>query len=64
VVAAVAGETCPVFGVYAPDALAVLEAAPVDAPLRETVEGLAPARVALPPAGVRSANDRADLNPS
>lgn len=56
------GEMCPVFGVYAPDALEVLRAAPPDAPLRETVELLDPARVALPPALLRSVNAPADLS--
>jgi molybdopterin-guanine dinucleotide biosynthesis protein A len=56
------GEMCPVFGVYAPDALEALKAAPADAPLRETVEALDPARVALPPALLRSVNEPADLD--
>src|ERR671918_1136927 len=43
------GEMCPVFGVYAPEALDVLRAAAPDAPLRDTVAALDPARVALPP---------------
>jgi hypothetical protein len=63
-VAAVAtsgGEMCPVFGVYAPDALATLEAARPNAPLRETVDALDPVRVALPPALLRSVNEPADL---
>lgn len=63
-VAAVAvgeGEMCPVFGVYAPDALDVLRTAPPDAPLRETVAALDPARVALPPAVLRSVNRLEDL---
>ena len=55
------GEMCPVFGVYAPRALATLRAAPADAPLRETVEALEPARVALPPGLLRSVNTREDL---
>src|SRR5688572_17032130 len=41
-VAVGAGEMCPVLGVYAPDALEVLRAAPPDAPLRETVAALDP----------------------
>jgi molybdopterin-guanine dinucleotide biosynthesis protein A len=56
------GEMCPVLGVYAPDALGVLRAAPPDAPLRETVEALDPVRVALPPALVRSVNAPGDLS--
>ena len=55
------GEMCPVFGVYAPEALAILQAAPADAPLRETVDALDPARVALPPALLRSVNTSEDL---
>ena len=65
-VAAVAvgeGEMCPVFAVYAPDALATLRAAPDDAPLRETVDSLDPARVALAPALLRSVNEPTDLAP-
>jgi molybdenum cofactor guanylyltransferase len=63
-VAAVAvgeGEMCPVFGVYSPDALDGLRSAPPDAPLRETVAALDPARVALPPALLRSVNRPEDL---
>jgi molybdopterin-guanine dinucleotide biosynthesis protein A len=60
-VAAAEGELCPVFGVYAADALATLRAAPADAPLRETVEALDPTRVALPPALLRSVNETDDL---
>jgi len=56
------GEMCPVFGVYAPDALETLRAAPADAPLRETVRALDPARVALPAALLRSVNEPADLD--
>jgi molybdopterin-guanine dinucleotide biosynthesis protein A len=55
------GEMCPVFGVYAPEALATLRAAPADAPLRETVDTLDPARVALPPGLLRSVNEPGDL---
>jgi len=55
------GEMCPVFAVYAPEALTVFRAAPVDAPLRETVETLDPARVALPPGLLRSVNTREDV---
>lgn len=63
-VAAVAvgeGEMCPVLAVYAPDALDALKAAPADAPLRQTVDALDPARVALPPALLRSVNRTSDL---
>ncbi len=63
-VAAVAvggGEMCPVFGVYAPETLASLRAAKPDAPLRETVGALDPARVALPRALLRSVNAPDDL---
>lgn len=63
-VAVADGETCPVFAVYAPEALGTLRAAAQDAPLRETVEALEPARVALPPALVRSVNAPGDLAPS
>ncbi len=56
------GEMCPVFGVYAPSALATLRAAHPDAALRETIEALDPARVALPPAVLRSVNEPADLH--
>jgi molybdopterin-guanine dinucleotide biosynthesis protein A len=60
-VATAAGEMCPVFGVYAPDVLTTLRAARADAPLRETVDALDPVRVALPPALLRSVNERSDL---
>jgi molybdopterin-guanine dinucleotide biosynthesis protein A len=60
-VATAEGEMCPVFGVYAPDALASLRAARPDAPLRETVDALDPIRVALAPALLRSVNEPADL---
>lgn len=62
-VAVGAGEMCPVFGVYAPDSLTTLRAAPADAPLRETVVGLDPVRVALPPPVIRSVNAPEDLEP-
>ena len=55
------GEMCPVLGVYAPEALDTLRAAPADTPLRETVDALDPARVALPPALLRSVNEPEDL---
>jgi molybdopterin-guanine dinucleotide biosynthesis protein A len=60
-VAVAEGEMCPVFAVYAPDALDRLRDARADAPLRETIEGLDPARVALPPAILRSVNRPEDL---
>jgi molybdopterin-guanine dinucleotide biosynthesis protein A len=61
-IAVAAGELCPVLGVYSPDALGVLRAAPPDAPLRETVAALDPVRVALPPALLRSVNAPEDLS--
>ena len=60
-VAVAEGEMCPVFAVYAPEALDTLLGAPPDAPLRETVEALEPARVAFPPALLRSVNAPEDL---
>jgi molybdopterin-guanine dinucleotide biosynthesis protein A len=60
-VAVGAGEMCPVLGVYAPDTLDVLRAAPPDAPLRDTVAALDPVRVALPPPLLRSVNEPGDL---
>lgn len=60
-VATAAGETCPVFGVYAPEGLDALRAARPDAPLRATVDALNPARVALPSALLRSVNVPGDL---
>ena len=62
-VAAAEGELCPVFGVYAPDALASLRKARADAPLRETVAKLDPVRVAPPPPLLRSVNEQRDLQP-
>ena len=61
VVAAAGGVLQPVLGLYAPAALAHLGAAPADAPLIATVEGLDPLRVALPPALVRSVNTEEQL---
>jgi molybdopterin-guanine dinucleotide biosynthesis protein A len=61
VVATADGVLQPTFGLYAPAALAVLRAAPAGAPLTRTVEALDPARVALPPALVRSVNTAEDL---
>jgi molybdopterin-guanine dinucleotide biosynthesis protein A len=61
VVAVAGGVLQPVLGVYAPAALHAFEAAAPDAPLTETVERLEPARVALPPALVRSVNTPEEL---
>jgi molybdenum cofactor guanylyltransferase len=61
VAATAAGVLQPTFGLYAPAALDVLRAAAPDAPLTRTVEALEPARVALPPALVRSVNTPEDL---
>ena len=63
-VAVANGEMCPVFAVYAPEALSTLRAATPDAPLSETVDALDPARVALPAALVRSVNRPDDLLPA
>jgi molybdenum cofactor guanylyltransferase len=63
-IAVAAGTGCPVFGVYAPTALEAMREAAEDAPLRETVEALDPARVALPPALLRSVNSPQDLEAS
>jgi molybdenum cofactor guanylyltransferase len=60
-VAAGEGQMCPVFGVYAPTALEALRSAPPNEPLREAVRALDPARVALPPALLRSINRPDDL---
>jgi molybdopterin-guanine dinucleotide biosynthesis protein A len=60
-VAVADGVLQPVLGVYAPAALRAFEAAAPDAPLTATVEQLDPARVALPPALVRSVNTPEDL---
>lgn len=60
-VAVAGGVLQPVLGVYAPVALDGLRAAEPDAPLTQTVEALDPARVALPPAIVRSVNTRDEL---
>ncbi|MEA2142670.1 MAG: molybdenum cofactor guanylyltransferase [Solirubrobacteraceae bacterium] len=60
-VAVAAGVVQPLFAVYAPAALDGLRAAPQDARLTDTVEALRPARVALPPAIVRSINTPDDL---
>ena len=51
----------PVFGVYLPEWLPALRAAPAGAPLTRTVEVLAPSRLTLPAALVRSVDSPADL---
>jgi molybdopterin-guanine dinucleotide biosynthesis protein A len=61
VVAAAEGVLQPVFGLYSSAALGPFKAAPEDAPLTRTVEGLEPVRVALPPALVRSVDTPEDL---
>jgi molybdopterin-guanine dinucleotide biosynthesis protein A len=61
VVAVAGGVLQPVLGLYAPAALGALHAAPLDAPLTATVEGLQPARVALPATLVRSVNTPDEL---
>jgi len=61
VVAVSEGVLQPVLGLYSPAALDVLREASADEPLTATVEGLEPARVALPPAIVRSVNTPDDL---
>jgi molybdopterin-guanine dinucleotide biosynthesis protein A len=61
VVAASEGVLQPTFGVYAPQALALLRAAPEDARLTDTVESLNPTRVAFPARLVKSVNTPEDL---
>ena len=61
VVAVSEGVLQPVLGLYSPAALDALRQAPEGAPLTATVEALDPARVALPPAIVRSVNTPEDL---
>jgi molybdenum cofactor guanylyltransferase len=61
VVATAAGILQPTLGLYAPAALDTLREAPADAPLTRTVESLGPARVALPPALVRSVDTADEL---
>jgi molybdopterin-guanine dinucleotide biosynthesis protein A len=61
VVAAAGGVLQPVFALYAPAALDGFRTADPDAPLTATVEALAPVRVALPPALVRSVDTPEDL---
>jgi molybdopterin-guanine dinucleotide biosynthesis protein A len=60
-VAVAGGVLQPVFGVYAPAALEAFSEASPDASLTATVEALQPARVALPPALVRSVNTPEEL---
>jgi molybdopterin-guanine dinucleotide biosynthesis protein A len=61
VVAAADGVLQPTFGVYAPQALETLRAAPPDARLTDTVEQLDPTRVAFPMRLVRSVNTPEEL---
>jgi molybdenum cofactor guanylyltransferase len=61
VVAVADGVLQPVLGLYAPAALASLREAEDGAPLSRTVESLDPARVALPPALVRSVDTPEEL---
>jgi molybdopterin-guanine dinucleotide biosynthesis protein A len=60
-VAVSGGVMQPLFAVYAPAALERLRAAPPDGRLTDMVQALAPGRVALPPAIVRSVNTPEDL---
>jgi molybdopterin-guanine dinucleotide biosynthesis protein A len=60
-VAVAGGVVQPLLAVYAPAALEQLRAAPPDGRLTEMVEALAPGRVAVPPAIVRSVNTPDDL---
>jgi molybdopterin-guanine dinucleotide biosynthesis protein A len=61
VVAVAGGVVQPLLAVYAPAALDRLRAASPNGRLTEIVEGLGPARVAGPPAIVRSINTPEDL---
>ena len=56
-----AGRLQPLLGVYYPDALPALRAAPADAPLTATVESLGPWVVELPAEVVRSIDTPEDL---
>lgn len=56
-----AGRMQPLLGVYYPEALRVLRAAPPDAPLTATVESLGPWVVELPAEVVRSIDTPEDL---
>jgi molybdopterin-guanine dinucleotide biosynthesis protein A len=60
-VAMAKGELQPVLGIYSPAALDTLRDAAPDAPLRETVEALGPARVALPPPMLQNVNTPEEL---
>jgi molybdopterin-guanine dinucleotide biosynthesis protein A len=60
-VAVAGGVLQPVLGVYAPAALGAFRAAAPDVSLTSVVEELDPARVALPPALVRSVNTPDEL---
>ena len=61
IVATAADRIQPTLALYSPAALDTLRAAEPDAPLTRTVESLDPARVALPPALLRSVNTPGDL---
>ena len=56
------GSLEPLLGIYLPEALSALRAAPADAPLRAVVEALDPLRVALAATVLRSVNTPADLD--
>lgn len=60
-VAVAGGVVQPLLAVYAPAALEPLRAAPPGGRLTDMVEALAPGRVAVPPAIVRSVNTPDDL---
>jgi molybdopterin-guanine dinucleotide biosynthesis protein A len=60
-VAVAGGVLQPLLAVYAPAALDPLQAAPPGGRLTDMVEALAPGRVAVPPAIVRSVNTLDDL---
>ena len=60
-VAACAGQIEPLLAAYPPNALGALRAAPANAPLRRTVESLAPALVEVDPAVVFNVNTPDDL---
>ncbi|HEY2601465.1 MAG TPA: molybdenum cofactor guanylyltransferase [Thermoleophilaceae bacterium] len=62
VVAAAEGVLQPTFGIYAPQALDTLKAAPADARLTATVEELNPTRVAFPMKLVQSINTPEELD--
>ena len=61
-VAEAGGSLEPLLGVYRPEALPALRAAPADAPLRAVIEALDPLRVGLPASVLRSVNTPADLD--